>query len=188
MFFRVTLCNSCGDGKLVEVSANFVNYFDPISVNKLSIEILIQLEVVIMKKYFGAAALVGVISFVSFSMVNAHGNYGYGPGPGYGNCNGYNYCENAAYYDQDNEKTPAFLEETKETRKAIFIKRSELDALMNQDNPDEKKVAKLTSEIYDLQTLMVEKSNKTFGDSPRYGYGPSRRGYGNCGRVPYGSN
>jgi Spy/CpxP family protein refolding chaperone len=135
-----------------------------------------------MKKYVLAAALIGAIGFASFSMANARGNYGYGPGPGNGNCGGYGYCDNAAYYDEDNENTPAFLEETKETRKAIFVKRSELDALMNQDNPDEKKVAKLTGEIYDLQTLMVEKSDKTFGDSPRYGYGRGRRGYGNCGR------
>jgi Spy/CpxP family protein refolding chaperone len=133
-----------------------------------------------MKKYVVAAALIGAIGFASFSMADARGNYGYGPGPGYGNCGGYGYCNNVSYPDADNEKANEFYEATKETRKEIFVKRSELDALMRQDNPDEKKVAKLTGEIYDLQTLMEEKADNAFGDSPRYGYGRGRGGNGNC--------
>ena len=133
-----------------------------------------------MKKYVIAAALVGAIGFTSFSMANARGNYGYGPGPGYGDCGGYGYCNNLNKADIDDEKGAAFFEETKETRKQIFVKRSELDALMLQDNPDEKKVGKLTGEIYDLQTAMEEKADKAFGDSPRYGYGRGRGGNGNC--------
>jgi len=136
-----------------------------------------------MKKYVLAAALIGAIGFTSFSMANARGNYGYGPGPGNGDCGGYGYCNKVDYSAADNEKSAAFFEETKETRKEIFVKRSELDALMSQDNPDEKKVAKLTGEIYDLQTLMEEKAAKAFGDKP-YGYGRGRGGDGNCGRGP----
>jgi len=136
-----------------------------------------------MKKYVLAAALIGAIGFTSFSMADARGNYGYGPGPGYGDCGGYGYCNKVADSDEDNEKGAVFFEETKETRKEIFVKRSELDALMSQDNPDEKKVAKLTGEIYDLQTLMEEKAAEAFGDKP-YGYGRGRGGYGNCGRGP----
>jgi len=134
-----------------------------------------------MKKYVLAAALIGAIGFTSFSMADARGNYGYGPGNS--DCGGYGYCNNVANSDADNEKGAAFFEETKETRKEIYVKRSELDALMSQDNPDEKKVAKLTGEIYDLQTLMDEKATKVFGDKP-YGYGRGRGGYGNCGRGP----
>jgi Spy/CpxP family protein refolding chaperone len=133
-----------------------------------------------MKKYVLAAALIGAIGFASYSMADVRGNYGYGPGPGNGNCGGYGYCNNVDRSDVDNEKGAVFFEETKETRKEIFVKRSELDALMSQDNPDEKKVAKLTGEIYDLQTLMDEKAGKAFGDSPRYGYGRGRGGNGNC--------
>ena len=133
-----------------------------------------------MKKYVLAAGLIGAIGFASYSMADVRGNYGYGPGPGNGNCGGYGYCNNVDRSDVDNEKGAAFFEETKETRKQIFVKRSELDALMSQDNPDEKKVAKLTGEIYDLQTLMDEKAGKAFGDSPRYGYGRGRGGNGNC--------
>jgi Spy/CpxP family protein refolding chaperone len=133
-----------------------------------------------MKKYVVAAALIGAIGFTSFSMANARGNYGNGPGPGSGDCGGYGYCNNASYSDADNEKADEFYKATKETRREIFVKRSELDALMLQDNPDEKKVAKLTGEIYDLKTLMEEKAENAFGDSPRYGYGRGRGGNGSC--------
>jgi hypothetical protein len=51
---------------------------------------------------------------------------------------------------------------------------------MRQDNPDENKVAQITGEIYDLRSLMEDKAEKAFGDSPRYGYGRGR-GYGYCG-------
>ena len=134
-----------------------------------------------MKKYVLAAALIGAIGFTGISMADARGNYGYGPGSG--DCGGYGYCNKVDYSEADNEKGAAFFEETKETRKEIFVKRSELDALMRQDNPDEKKVAKLTGEIYDLQTLMEEKAASAFGDKP-YGYGRGRGGYANCGRGP----
>jgi Spy/CpxP family protein refolding chaperone len=133
-----------------------------------------------MKKYVLAAALIGAIGFASYSMADARGNYGYGSGPGNGDCDGYGYCNNFDRLGADNEKGAAFFEETKETRKEIFVKRSELDAVMSQDNPDEKKVAKLTGEIYDLQTLMEGKADKAFGDRPRYGYGRGRGGNGNC--------
>jgi Spy/CpxP family protein refolding chaperone len=139
-----------------------------------------------MKKYLMAAALIGAISVTNFSLANARGNYGYGPGPGYGDCGGYSNCNNLAYSEVDNEKGATFYEETKESRKGIIVKKSELDALMRQDNPDEKKVAKLTGEIYDLQALMEEKAAKTYGDSQRYGYGRGRGGYGNCGRGSRG--
>jgi Spy/CpxP family protein refolding chaperone len=73
----------------------------------------------------------------------------------------------------------AFFAETKELRKEIVVKRSELDAMMLQDNPDEKKVAKLTGDLYDLKAEMEEKAEETFEGKP--GYGPGR-GFGNCGR------
>jgi Spy/CpxP family protein refolding chaperone len=132
-----------------------------------------------MKKYLVAAALIGAIGFSGISMANARGNYGYGPGPGYGNCGGSRSCDN--YNAKDDEKASAFFEETKELRKEIVVTRSELDALMQQDNPDEKKVAKLTGNLYDLQTKMEEKADKTFEGSPRSGYGRGP-GFGNCGR------
>jgi len=126
-----------------------------------------------MKKYLTAAALIGVIGFAGITMANPQGNYGYG------NCGGPNYCDNWSYSEEDDAKSSAFFEETKELRKQIVVKRSELDALMRQENPDEKKVAGLTGELYDLRTLMQEKAGKTFEGRAGYGNGP---GYGNCGR------
>ena len=137
-----------------------------------------------MKKFLAAAVLIGILSFVGFSLVSAHGNYGYGFGKGFGNCDGPGYCNNLTYSEQDKEKADAFFEETKETRKQLAVKRSERKALMNQDNPDEKKVAKLTGEIYDLQNLLDEKAKEAFGDNTPFGYKRARGGFGNCDRGP----
>ncbi len=131
-----------------------------------------------MKKYLVAAALIGAIGFTGMSIANARG-YGYGSGGGYGDCNGGRYCDNGSYSEKDDEKAAAFFDETKELRKEIIVKKSELDALMRQDNPDEKKVAKLTGDLFDLRTTMEEKADKTFEGKGGYGSGP---GYGNCGR------
>jgi len=124
-----------------------------------------------MKKYLAAAALIGLIGFTGITMANARG-YGYGPGPGYGDCDGSRYCSKW-YSEKGDEKSAAFREETKEFRKEIVVKRSELDALMKQDNPDEKKVAKLTGDLFDLETQMEDKAEKTFGDRPGYASDPA---------------
>ena len=138
-----------------------------------------------MKKYVAAAALIGAIGFSTISMADGRGNYGYSPGPGYGDCGGGRYCDNGFFSEKDDEKASAFFAETKDLRKEIVVKRSELDAMMQQDNPDEKKVAKLTGDLFDLRTQMQEKAEKTFEGSPRYGYGPGP-GFGNCGRRSVG--
>jgi len=139
-----------------------------------------------MKRFWVAAALVGVISLVGFSMVSAHGRYGHGPGNGYGNCDDSGYCNSWSYNDwsyneQDKEKIATFLEETKETRKQIAVKRSERRAMMSQDNPDEKRVATLTGEIFDLKNLLDEKAKETFGVNPRLGHMRGGGGFGKCG-------
>ena len=137
-----------------------------------------------MKRFLVAAALVGVLSFTGISMVGAHGNYGYGPGMGYGNCDGYPACNNWSKNEQDKQKADTFFEETKETRKQLVVKRSERRALMSQDNPDEKKVAKLTGEIYELKNQLDDKAKETFGDAPPFGHKRFRGGFGNCGSGP----
>ena len=127
-----------------------------------------------MKKYLAAAALIGVLGLSGISMATPQ-NYN-----GCGNYGGAGYCGNWADQGRNDENTAAFYEETKELRKSIVVKRSELDALMRQDNPDENKVAKLTGELYDLQTTMEEKADKAFAgkteDSPGPGYGYCRGG------------
>ena len=134
-----------------------------------------------MKKYLAAAALIGAIGISTISLANGRGMYGYGPGPGYGDCNGGRACDNWSLSGKDDEKASAFLAETKEIRKEIVVKRSELDALMRQDNPDEQKVAKLTGDLFDLESKMGEKADKTFEGRAGMGYGPGP-GPGNCGR------
>lgn len=146
-----------------------------------------------MKKYLAAAALVGALSLAGISMVNAHGYRGFGPGrwdgdpgrnPGFGYCDNYRYCDNRPYNEADSEKATAFFDETRDTRKQIIVKKSELRALMQQDNPDEKKAAVLAGEIFDLKNLMADKAQKTFGDTPpRNLMGPGG-GFGRCGMGP----
>ena len=141
------------------------------------------MEVEIVKKYLVIAALVGILSFVGFSMVSARGNHGHGPGMGYGYGDDCGYCNNWSYEGQDKEKVNTFLKETQETRKQLAVKRSERRALMSQDNPDEKKVGKLTGEIFDLKNLLDEKVKEVFGDNPPFRHKGSRGGFGNCDRL-----
>jgi hypothetical protein len=125
-----------------------------------------------MKKYLAAAALIGAIGFTGISMASPQNYYGCG------NYEGPRYCDNWGYSESNNEKASTFYEETKELRKEIIVRTSELDALMRQDNPDEKKVAKLAGDIYDLKSTMHEKVDKAFEGGRGYGRGP---GYGYCG-------
>ncbi len=103
-----------------------------------------------MKKLLISTALIGLIGFAGIQAVSARGGY-----------NNYGYCGNygngySALTEKDSEAIKKFRTETATVRKEIVVKRSELDALMRQDNPDEKKAAKLTGEIYDLQTRFAE--------------------------------
>ena len=137
-----------------------------------------------MKKFLIAAALVGVISLVGFSMVSARGNHGHGPGMGYGYDDDCGYCDNRPYGGPDKEKVDTFRKETQEIRKQLAVKRSERRALMHQDNPDETKVGKLTGDIFDLKNLLDEKAKVSFGDTPPFHYRGHREGFGNCGKGP----
>ena len=136
-----------------------------------------------MKKFLAVIALIVAMGFTGMSMANARGYGCDGPGSGFGGCNGGRYCDKWSSPEKGDEKSAAFFEETKELRREIVVKRSELDALMLQDNPDEKKVAKLTGELYDLHTSMAEKADKAFEGKAGKGYGPGAgSGCGNCDR------
>ena len=138
-----------------------------------------------MKKTVTAAALIAALTFVGIQTVSAHG------GRYYSNNNyGGGYCGN---YDTDNqgltEKEQAALEKFKDdtsaVRKEIVVKRSELNALMRKDNPDETKVAKLTGELYDLETDLDKKAEAAEIDNPSvYEHGPGMmQGYGRGGHM-----
>lgn len=125
-----------------------------------------------MKKVMITAALIGVIGFAGIQAASAHGRY-FDSGDNYG----YGYCGNWGDNDRPsyNAETPKaydkFRTETEGIRKDIVVKRSELNALYRQDNPDEKKVAALTGEIYDLETQIEEKA-ETAGLGSRFEHGP----------------
>jgi hypothetical protein len=122
-----------------------------------------------MKKILTIAALIGAISLAGIQIVSAHGNY-------YNNNHG-NFSE------KDAETIEKFQAETNSARKEIVVKRSELNALLRNDNPDEKKVAKLTGDLYDLETELEAKAEET-GARNRYAYdhGPGMMGTYGRGR------
>lgn len=120
-----------------------------------------------MKKLLMVVALVGLTGFAGLQIASAHG--GYGQGGGYGYCGQYGDDENT----KGNADLEKFRSETKDVRKSIIVKRSELRALLNQDNPDEKRVAQLTGEVFDLETELEKKAtDKGITGRSNYGHGP----------------
>ena len=122
-----------------------------------------------MKKVLIAAALAGVIGFAGIQAATADPGYGYGNGP----CRDYNIGRQ--FNDEANFKArEKFLEETTALRKEIVVKQSAYDALMHQDNPDEKKAAQLSGELFDLRTELQNKAAER----------GITGGFGGCGRGP----
>jgi Spy/CpxP family protein refolding chaperone len=110
-----------------------------------------------MKKFITAAAIISVISLAGIQTAFSHGGY-------YSNNN--DYCgsystDERTFTEKDAEAVEKFRAETNSMRKEIVVKRSELNAILRNDNPDEKRVAKLTGELYDLETELNTKAEKT---------------------------
>jgi Spy/CpxP family protein refolding chaperone len=132
-----------------------------------------------MKKVIATTAILSIISLASVQAASAHSGYS----------NNNDYCGSygtydKAYTEKDTEAIEKFRSDTSSLRKEIIVKRSELNALLRNDNPDEKKVAKLTGDLYDLETELEAKAEKT-GVKGRYAYdhGPGMMGtYGGWGR------
>ena len=132
-----------------------------------------------MKKLITAAAIISVISLAGIQTASAHGG-------NYSNNN--DYCgsystDDRTFTEKDAATIEKFRAETNSTRKEIVVKRSELNALLRNDNPDEKKVAKLTGDLYDLETEFEAKAEET-GVKNRYAYdhGPGMMGTYGRGR------
>ena len=139
-----------------------------------------------MKKIATAAALISVLTFAGIQSVSAHGGRYFG-----NNSYGGGYCGNYDEERQDlTEKDRAafekFNDDTSTIRKEIVVKRSELNALMRQDNPDETKVAKLAGELYDLHADLGSKAEAAgiegrfadeHGPGMMQGYGWGRGGH-----------
>ena len=136
-----------------------------------------------MKKIVTAAALISVLTFAGIQSVSAHG------GRYFGNNNyGGGYCGNydtgsQGLTEKDQAALEKFKDDTRTIRKEIVVKRSELNALMRQDNPDETKVAKLTGDLYDLATDLDKKAETAEIDNPSvYDHGPGTMGTYDRGR------
>lgn len=137
-----------------------------------------------MKKLVTAAALIGAISFAGIQIASAHGGRYYSDdnATGYG-CG--NYDGNSSESTEENQAAiEKFKDDTRAIRKGIVVKRSELNALMRKDNPDETKVAKLTGELYDLETEFGTKAEAAeMGPRFNNGHGPGMmQGYYGSGR------
>ncbi|MFC1837334.1 periplasmic heavy metal sensor [Thermodesulfobacteriota bacterium] len=131
-----------------------------------------------MKKLVTAAAIISIISLGGIQMASAHSGYS----------NNNDYCgsystDDRTYTEKNVEAIEKFRTETNSIRKDIVVKRSELNALLRNDNPDEKKVAKLTGDLFDLETELEAKAEKT-GVSNRnaYDHGPGMMGNYGWGR------
>ena len=137
-----------------------------------------------MKKTLITAALIGIIGITGAQFASAHGVFG----GSYGGSCGNESAGTQAYSEKDRQAYETFFTDTKSLRKEITVKKSELNALYRQDNPDEKKVAALTGELYDLETQIGEKA-KTAGlaDNFSNGHGPGmmwgNNGWGGGGHM-----
>jgi Spy/CpxP family protein refolding chaperone len=139
------------------------------------------LELLKMKKFVTAVAILSVISLAGIQTASAHGGRYYSNS----NNNSYGYCgtydtEARNITEKNAEAIEKFRAETGSIRKEIVVKRSELNAILRNENPDETKVAKLTGDLFDLETELEAKAEKT-GVRDRYSYnhGPGMmNGYG----------
>ncbi|MCB2183607.1 MAG: periplasmic heavy metal sensor [Desulfobulbaceae bacterium] len=153
-----------------------------------------------MKKLIAVVALaatVGLFGMQEASAQKGMGRGGYGPG----DCWRANQ-QNVQVLDEETQKArDAFFDATKDLRKEMFTKRAEMRALMSAENPNEKKVAALAGEMFELRTKIQAQAAEAglkggpgvggFGcDGPRgggYGKGPgSGAGYGCDGAGPCG--
>ncbi len=144
-----------------------------------------------MKKTWLAIVAAVAVGLAGYQIAGADPGWGDGMmGPGYG----YGYCQN--YYggpggqgpdEETIAKRNKFFEETVDLRKQLAVKRAEREALMSQDNPDEKKVAALTGEVFDLRNQLRKKAIESgirggfghdFCDGPGVGHRHGRRGFG----------
>jgi zinc resistance-associated protein len=129
------------------------------------------------KKIVLGIVLVSAITVAGLQSAGA-GPWGGGPdkwgGPHCGECDGSGYRGQQQLDDKSIEARDAFLSETVALRKEIATKKAEKQALMLGDNPDAKRVAQLTGELFDLREQLQKKAQeKGLGDDG-FGRGLSR--------------
>lgn len=106
-----------------------------------------------MKKIILAVALTGMIAVAGVQAASADSGYGYGYCGSYGSGEG--------IWGAGNSKAAEkYLEETAGLRKEVAVKEATLAAILRQQNPDEKKVAQLSGELFDLRTELGSKAEE----------------------------
>ncbi|MDH3329508.1 MAG: periplasmic heavy metal sensor [Desulfobulbaceae bacterium] len=124
-------------------------------------------------------ALVGAVALTGLQTAAA--GPGGGPGglnvPPCGDCAGYGYGRQQLS-DDTQKARDKFLDETTQIRKELTVKRAEKRALMNSENPDAKRVAQLTSELFDLREQMRSKAQELGLNDEEFMGREYGRGYG----------
>lgn len=111
-----------------------------------------------MKKLIATVALVATVGF--FGIQQASAQRGMGAGIGNPDCWRANQ-QNVQVLDEESQKARiAFFDTTTELRKDMFVKRAEMRAVMNAENPDEKKAAVLAGELFELRTQIQAKADE----------------------------
>ncbi len=153
------------------------------------------------KKIILGLALIGAVALAGMQTAGAGprggGSYGLG-GPQCEDCGGYGaYGYGRQPLTEESQKAQdKFMTDTVQLRKDMATKRAEKKALMISDNPDAKRVAQLTSEIFDINEQLRSKVEESgienagfrgmgYGRGPGMGYG---RGSGRGCNGPGGYN
>ena len=71
-----------------------------------------------------------------------------------------------------------FFNETTELRKKMFSKKTELDAVLSGENPDEKQAARLSGALFDLRDQMHKKAQEAGLTKAGFGCGGPGMGMG----------
>lgn len=156
-----------------------------------------------MKKGFIVILAIMTVGFAGYRLADARpwGGGMMGDGGGYGNCdNCWGGSQQGQLDDESIKAREKFFSETEQLRKNLAVKQAEMTALMNRENPDEKKAAKLAGEIFELRSELHKKAaenglNRSYGGcrggGPGQGpgmKGPGMKGPGMGGRGPGAAN
>ena len=117
------------------------------------------------------------LSFAGIQTVSAHGG---NHGGGYGYCDDETY-EGSGARNRSDDSYDKFHKMTSDIRREIAVKKNELKALLRQDNPDEKRAAQLSGELFDLKEKLFGEAEKA-GISNRFEHGPAMMKKGGRGR------
>jgi len=113
-----------------------------------------------MKKTLLAVAAIATIGLGGYQLADAQ-PWGGGPGMGSGCAMMGGAGQGQGQMSEETLKArDKFFNETTDLRKKMVSKKTELDAVMSGEKPDEKKAAKLSEELFDLRDQMHKKAQE----------------------------